>query len=573
MSTSPTATGSLSKTPFPQLLVYIADRKLSGSLVFRSVEEGEGAAEHVVYFEEGTAAKVRVAKPVAPLGEVLVELGILDEDGLRASQATLTSQGGLHGELLLRTGRIDRGGLMTGLREQVARKMAFLFTLPKETAYAFYEETNLLEEWGGPELTMVDPLKLIFSAVTLAADVTPIDDLLARLRNATLRLRPDADLTRFGFDALSWLVVERLQTEPARLSVLLEAAIAPEATVKAVVYSLAICRYLDLGSSKQPPPLCADQPAETFRVVRMSRGKAQPGQAAVGRVKLQSKLVSVDNAGRPTAAASGSPATSPSPSARPAEDISARRENILQRAATIDKEDYFKMLGLGRDAAEDAIRGAYVALAKRWHPDRLSADLADARDAAAKVFGRIHEAYETLIDETQRKRYLGLLADGGGTPEEAEQVQRILDAADDFQRAQVFFKKRDLENAELHAERAMKGDPEQADYVALWATLMLQKPDAPMVDLLRALDDALTKDHTCERALLARGNVLKRIGRVEAAMSDYRKVAELYPKNIDAAREIRLYDMRHTKGSGPAMSSSESAQWKVESLFGKLFKR
>src|SRR5690606_23860620 len=168
----------------------------------------------------------------------------------------------------------------------------------------------------------------------------------------------------------------------------------------------------------------------------------------------------------------------------------------------------------------------------------------DLRDAAAKVFARIHQAFETLTSPEQRKQYLEVLDGGGGTPEEAEAVQRILEAADAFQRAQVFLKKRDIDQAELYAERAMNGDPEQADYVAFWASIQLQKraadPNAPLADLLKLLDEALAKDPTCERALFCRGTLLKRIGRIEAAMSDFRKVVELYPKNIDAARELRL---------------------------------
>lgn len=565
MSTSPTATGSLAKTPFPQLIVYLADRALTGSLVLRALE-GDATVEHTVHFDEGAPVKVRTGRPVAYLGDVLVEIGMLDEDGLEASRLSLAASGGLHGELLLRTGRIDRSGLMAGLREQVARKMAYLFTLPKETTYAFFEGTNLLEDFGGPELVPVDPLKLVWNAVCASSDLAGIDELLKRLGKAHLRLRADTDLSRFAFDPAALPVIDQLQGAP-RLEELLAGGAAPEHTIKLVVFTLTITRHLDLGP-KQAAPLCANQPPEYYRVVRMSRGRGAGGQAAVGRVKLQSKLIPVESAGR--AVAGGSV-----PAASKANDVAAQRESIFQRAAAIDKEDYFTMLGVGRDAAEDAIRAAYVALAKRWHPDRLSSSLGDARDAAGKVFSRIHEAFETLVDPEQRKRYLGLLQDGGGTPEEAEQVQKILDAADDFQRAQVFYKKRDTAQAELHAERAMKGDPDQADYVALWAMLQLEKratdSNASVADLLKLLDDALAKDANCERALMCRGNVLKRIGRVEAAMSDFRKVVELYPKNIDAAREIRLHEMRQKGQSAP--KASESAQWKADTLLGKLFKR
>lgn len=568
MSTSPTATGSLARTPFPQLVVYIADRRLKGSLVLRSKGSDGGVVEHTVFLDDGAPVKARTGAPFAYLGEVLVDLGLLDEDGYRASLATLKTKGGLHGELLLRTGRIDRGGLMTGLREQVFRKMAYLFRLPKETTYAFFEGVNLLEDWGGPELTPIDPLRLVWSAVSAVSDMSTIDRPLSRLGKLPLRLRPDTDFARFGFQTGELAIINRIESESPSLEGLVASG-APEKLAKLVVYTLALSRYLDLGSPKQPPPLCADQPAELYRVVRMSRARTPSGQAAVARVKLQSRLMPVD--GSPRAGAGASSQASEKPQGGP---LGKGREEILQRAAAIDKEDYFTMLGLEQSATSEAIREAYFRLVKEWHPDRLSPALVDIRDASAKVFARIHEAYETLADTEQRQRYMGLLEHGGGTPEEAEQVQRILDAADDFQRARVFFKKQDIKQAEKLAERAMKGDPEQADYVALWASLQLQKRSAEenpnFADLLKLLDNALAKDENNERALLCRGNVLKRIGRIEAAMTDFRKLVELYPNNIDAAREIRLYGMRQKGGTS---SSSASGERRAEGLLGKLFKR
>jgi len=34
------------------------------------------------------------------------------------------------------------------------------------------------------------------------------------------------------------------------------------------------------------------------------------------------------------------------------------------------KRDFYEVLGINRDASEDAIRKAYRKLAMKWHPDR-----------------------------------------------------------------------------------------------------------------------------------------------------------------------------------------------------------
>jgi hypothetical protein len=41
--------------------------------------------------------------------------------------------------------------------------------------------------------------------------------------------------------------------------------------------------------------------------------------------------------------------------------------------------------------------------------------------------------------------------------------------------------------------------------------------------------------------------LLKRVGRVDAAMHDFRSVVQLNPKNLDALRELRLWEMRRPK--------------------------
>src|SRR5215471_19427793 len=56
-------------------------------------------------------------------------------------------------------------------------------------------------------------------------------------------------------------------------------------------------------------------------------------------------------------------------------ELQARRETVLRRAEAIDRENYFSMLGVPRDATDDAIQTAYYALAKAWHPDRLPPEL------------------------------------------------------------------------------------------------------------------------------------------------------------------------------------------------------
>lgn len=61
--------------------------------------------------------------------------------------------------------------------------------------------------------------------------------------------------------------------------------------------------------------------------------------------------------------------------------------------------DYYKVLGVSRDASQDDIAKAYKRLARKYHPD-----LNKASDAEAK-FKDLNEAYEVLKDPDKRSRF------------------------------------------------------------------------------------------------------------------------------------------------------------------------
>jgi curved DNA-binding protein len=62
-------------------------------------------------------------------------------------------------------------------------------------------------------------------------------------------------------------------------------------------------------------------------------------------------------------------------------------------------KDYYKILGVPRDAGEDDIKKAYRKLARKYHPD-----VSKETDAKEK-FQEVSEAYETLRDKEKRAAY------------------------------------------------------------------------------------------------------------------------------------------------------------------------
>lgn len=65
-----------------------------------------------------------------------------------------------------------------------------------------------------------------------------------------------------------------------------------------------------------------------------------------------------------------------------------------------DNQDFYGLLGVGRDASADEIRSAFRKAALKHHPDRNPGNA-----EAEKKFKQISEAYDVLSDEKKRKLY------------------------------------------------------------------------------------------------------------------------------------------------------------------------
>ncbi len=66
----------------------------------------------------------------------------------------------------------------------------------------------------------------------------------------------------------------------------------------------------------------------------------------------------------------------------------------------MEYKDYYKILGVSKDADDKAIKRAYRQLARQYHPDKNPGD-----KKAEETFKEINEAYEVLGDADNRSKY------------------------------------------------------------------------------------------------------------------------------------------------------------------------
>jgi curved DNA-binding protein CbpA len=586
---APTASGTLSATPLGHLLIYALDRRLRGTLVF----EETNRAKHAIYFADGAAASARTTVLCAPLGELAVEAGLIRADQLESAIESARDAGERLGQALMRMNCLDAPMLDLLLRDQVARRVKLMALLPGDTAYGYYAGVNYLERAGGPEAPGA-PLELIWQVMRLSADPLRVRDLVQRLGATPLRLQTEAPIARFHFEGAERAVIDVLSAKPQPFPELSGRGLIDNVRLEQLVYTLALLKHFDTGTGSRPigaeirfsqPPQERVSVNPELPLISLSGPPPAPSQPAASRSVTPAPR-SVTPAPPPAPAPAGSlpPLTAVS-QARPAgvaevpqsaEAEAFRRE--LRERSEATRQSYYDVLGVAQTAPVGEIAAAYFQLARRWHPDRLGPELADVRDLAERVFARMSEAHQVISDPERRAQYDELMKTGDGDAEEQEQVQRMLRAATNFQKAQVLLRRNNVAAAEEAARAALADAPEEADHIALVAWLEAQKPGAQLEEAFATVDRASRLEPSNLRVRWFRGQLLKRLGRERQAIEDFRLIILKDPRHVDAQREIRLFDMRRpqTRSESPPEGSrrpSPPPEAPSKSFLGKLFKR
>jgi curved DNA-binding protein CbpA len=573
----PAASGTLAKTPFLHLLIYAFEKKLGGTI---EVVAPDGRVVSVL-FVGGEPAKARVSEPFSYLGQVLVDLGYITADVLDRSLAEVEDMRSvtpiLHGDFLVRKGLIDAVRLQAGLREQISRRLRYVAAMPIEATYAYYDGFDALRGWGAELTRGVDPLPMLWTLLRESAPRAHVEAALTRVTGSSLRIAKTANLVRLGLGAEERAAIELLRVRPLTVADFPRTSGLGEQEARLLMYLLLVTKQVDVigaHSRSVPPSSRTSVPPRVSLPPRASVAPPTPVPPSP-RTAVARSLFPPGHASR----------TKPPPGLPL--DLTERWTAIVDRARNIDRSDYFAMLELARDATKEEANLSFFTLVKKWHPDRLPPELFPVREACARVFGRMSEAHATLTDDEKRAPYMKLLAGGSGSPEMQDAVAKVVEAAADFQKAEVCFKRNDLAQAELFARKALKADSTQADYHAMLAWLLSIKPENQSpdkaVESIQMLDKALSMNDRCEKAYFWRGMLNKRVGKSEAAYRDFRKAVDLNPHNIDAAREVRLHNMRGgprgRSSSPPANNRSSSTPAKPakpdekSGLLGRFFKK
>jgi len=564
----PTAIGELTSTPFAHVLVYIHSHELTGTLVVWPVQadaprvsQPPGARrEDRILVVRGTIVAARLAQPASS-----IELGLLP--------------------LFMRV----------------------------DAPYAFYD-VNVVGDAPEVQRGRVHPISLVTASLRGGARDDIVEAVLAHLGHTRIRMQPGVDLQRFGFDVREQVFVDVVRAGPATVEELVATSGLKPVTAKRLLYLLTITKAVQPYQSSGEENAAAitregaqsyDRSKPLMMTTSAVPGAPPPASSLPPRASVRptpsSPILSPARSDSPPPTASGNPPRrSPTPSPLPIRntlppgnrkslsppnrhqskppstldpDLNALWAEIVYRSRVIENMNYFDMLELPKDAKATRVREQYFELAKKWHPDRLPAELAPLLPEVQTIFRHLTEAHDTLTDETKRDRYLMVLAEGGGTPAAQKKMSAIIEAAMEYQKAEVLVRRHDYEGALKLVENALRGNADEADYHAMHAWLKFQKDPEPSPTsaqaMLVSLDRALALNADNDKAHYYKAMLLKRVGREDKAIKHFQRAAELNPRNVDAVREVRLANLR--KGGKRPSASKMRAVKQDQGLLSKLF--
>jgi hypothetical protein len=211
-----------------------------------------------VSFVAGAPTRVRPARAtIAPLGETLVSLGLIDEMRLAGALPRAQRAGLPLGRQLLVERAIDVPSLNDGLRAQLTTRLVALSEVADEGTYEFYVGVDLLARIDSSEAPIDtvhhDPLAVLLEVARRWKDDPRVDGALRRLGDSPIVLHPASDPARFALTASEAAALEAAREFELSYPSLLDAEVAPPEVVRTLVYVLAITRHLEVAGGGSWP--------------------------------------------------------------------------------------------------------------------------------------------------------------------------------------------------------------------------------------------------------------------------------------------------------------------------------
>jgi tetratricopeptide (TPR) repeat protein len=535
--------GKLEDEPLPAILHQLYVGAATGAL---KLETKTG--RHEVYLREGFPVAVLLPGSAEPIGKVLFEMGIIDDETYRRSLAEPPPPGVRYGESLVQKGIVAPDQLKLALKAQVRRKLHRLFFL-NEGRFTFTvgEHDRGLER---SEPLKIHPARAIYQGVRSAWGAERLSAALFLLDNKALRCTLDEHgVSRYGLGQDEVRGATLLRQGYWTLPDLVTASGLPQQAVHAMVYALWVTEALEIKPIDKVQLLKpGSAPSAVAPSLRSTTAPSMPVAAAAAVATRPATpprgVIPPLNARTPSLTPPGGAPTRPD-STGPVMNAEGLRQAIEAKARTVETENLFQVLGVPENATVEQIKQAYFESAKRFHPDRLPAlGLEALRPDVEKIFRRVSEAHATLSDDAQRAEYVKAM---GKPSTDQAKAMRVLEAEIAFRRGEVYLRRNDLQSALREFEAAVAGNPEEGEHLAylMWTKISLKQ--ITFQEARPKLQEATRLSPKCARAYYWLGLCYKEDKEFDRAVAVFKRAAELDSRLVEATSEMRLIQMRREK--------------------------
>jgi hypothetical protein len=617
-----TIEGPLWEGVLPGVLRRLYVGRRTGLLTFL-----RGPERHSVRFRRGNIVSADTSVREDHMGELLVRQGRLAASDLKRALGFALRDKKRLGVVLMELGLLDEEGREEAVSAHVRHVLGKIFSW-NEGTYAFREEPLQAEETGDITLRLSTG-DLILQAARSVQDPDVIRYSLGDIdRRLGLSSDPLLRFQRINLSPVDGYVLSRIDGNLSAREVSLLIPL-PVEQVHRSLFGLLSTGVVDfLGGPPRPRPAAASEDArgapapqpveppeavvpappaeevaeeeaepepewieETTRLPPIGRSDAEreplPPSPPLEETRVQPPLSASMEETRvlPPISASIEETTIlpplppldatqilPSLSRSTAEDthplppVDTRRLEILEAHAALTDASHFDVLGVPRDATEAQVREAYFRLAKRFHPDvHHDPALSDLREPLEQIFLRLGEAYEVLCHPHVRSRYERELdrkvGATGAHPaiqdpkRRAEQAEQAIRKGEDSVAGERYWEAiRLLESAIPRAEGETKRRGRVLLARAYSKTPGWVKQGEEL--LLAVLQEA--PDHA--EALLQLGRIYRTEGLRSRAITTLRRLIERHGDYGDARALLAELDPEGEVGEGPGL---------VKKLFGK----
>ncbi len=497
------ASGKLSQTPLPVLLLQLSEAHFTGALSL-----SRDRTTKRVLWRDGAPILAESNLASETLGVTLLDSGKLSREDYSKVVGYVQLKNCKEGKALLDLKLLDPKGLFLALKEQLRRRILECFgwpdgawsldpkQVPPPDAQAFRLDPRVLAQEGiqshwGPERVLASLGERLGRKVRAREK----RELLA----ARLRAAPGVEELLGALDG------------SVTLGEALRRAGAPGALSAAwVLDASGLLLYPDSAEAeaKPSPSRAAAADHEDFDIEVLVRGaaaKPAPQVAAKGTATRG-----------PTQAGAASSESA---------EAAALRKEVTEKHARVDL-DHYGLLGIPRNATPAEIKRAYFNAAKRLHPDALSRTGLEAlRKPANELFARIAKAYAVLSDPKARRDYDADAA--GGEEGEAE---RIAQAETLYRKGEILVRKGAFQEAMQFLAPAVELWPEDAEYRSALGWALYKKGKSEPQPARAHLSKAVQLDPKNAVAHYRLGVVLRTPGEQEAAQKALAIAKQLDPK-------------------------------------------